>query len=139
MRGRVFLYAGLLLLGGLVFALALTRRRPFEAELQRSGGRPYVVEGARVHNVFNLQLINKRPGERSFSVEVVGPPFAETVVAAEEVVLDSLGSRRIPVHVFVPLDRFRAGLRAQLRVVCADPEGLLERVASAPLLGPSAR
>jgi cytochrome c oxidase accessory protein FixG len=139
LRARVLMYVVLLLLGVSMFTLALTRRRPFEAELQRSGGRPYVVEGDRVHNVFNLQLINKRPGGRSFAIEAVGPEFAETVIAVQQVDLGSLESRRVPVHVFVPLDQFRAGLRSELRVVCDDPDGELERIATAPILGPSSR
>ncbi|MFN3243956.1 MAG: cytochrome c oxidase accessory protein CcoG [Planctomycetota bacterium] len=139
LRARVLMYVVLLLLGVSMFTLALTRRRPFEAELQRSGGRPYVVEGDRVHNVFNLQLINKRPGGRSFAIEAVGPEFAETVIAVQQVDLGSLESRRVPVHVFVPLEQFRAGLRSELRVVCDDPDGELERIATAPILGPSSR
>ena len=139
LRGRVALYAALLAAGVSMFALALTRRRPFEAELQRSAGRAYVVERDRVHNVFNLQLINKRSGPREFTVGVAGPALAEIVVATERLQLGPLESRRVPVHVFVPVGEFRAGLRAELRVVCSDPAGELERVASAPLLGPSAR
>jgi len=138
-RGRVFMYAVMLLLGVSMFTLALTRRRPFEASLQRSGGRPYVVEDGRVHNVFNLQLINKRPGARSFTIEAIGPEFAETVIATRQVDLESLESRRVPVHVFVPVEQFRAGLRSELRVLCDDPDGELERIATRALLGPSTR
>ena len=140
-RGRVFLYAFLLLLGAAVFTLALTRRRPFEALLQRSmqQGRPYVVERERVHNVFDLQLINKRPGRREFEIEVIGPGFAETVVATRTIELESLAQQRIPVHVYVPVAEFRAGLRSELRVLCREPGGDTERLATAPLLGPTAR
>ena len=64
---------------------------------------------------------------------------SETVIAVRQVDLGSLESRRIPVHVFVPLEQFRAGLRSELRVVCDDPAGVLVRIASGPLLGPSSR
>lgn len=138
-RGRVFLYVALLLAGLTAFTLALTRRRPFEAMLVRSGSVPYVVENGRVHNVFDLQLINKRPGPRTFSIAVGGPAGAETVVAAQTVELDSLADRRIPVHVYLPLTDFKAGLRTELVVVCRDPDGDIERLATAPLLGPSRR
>jgi cytochrome c oxidase accessory protein FixG len=136
-RGRVFFYGVLLLLGMTMFTLALTRRRPFEAMLVRSPGRSFVIENERVHNVFNLQLINKRPGTRTFTIMVGGPPGSETIVAPHTIELDSLEDRRIPVHVFVPVGDFKAGLRAELIVRCADPEGEIERIATAPILGPS--
>lgn len=143
MRGRVVLYAVLMLLGLAVFSFAVTRRRPFEAGLQRSGGRPYVVENERVHNVFNLQLVNKQPTKRAFVIEAVGPDGAETVIATSKLELDSFATLRIPVHVYLSRDAFRAGLRAELKVTCrdeSDPEAEpLERVTSAPFLGPSSR
>jgi hypothetical protein len=117
--------------------LATTRRRPFEASLLRPPGRAYMVEGERVHNVFDLQVINKRPDARSFTITVVGPQAAEVVVSTAELRLESFEMRNLPVHVFVPVADFRAGLRAELQVRCADPGGELVRTATAPLLGPS--
>ncbi|MBX3463546.1 MAG: cytochrome c oxidase accessory protein CcoG [Planctomycetes bacterium] len=139
LRGRVALYAALLLVGMSVFGLALTRRRPFEASLVRAPGRAYQLEGDRVHNVFDLQLINKRPGRRTFTLAVLGPEGAETIVADLEVELDSLADRRIPVHVFVPRAAFKAGLKAEIEVRCGEPDGDLTRLATAPLLGPGPR
>jgi cytochrome c oxidase accessory protein FixG len=138
-RGRMFLYAALLLLGVAVFGLAVTRRRPFEASLVRNPGQAYSLEGERVHNVFDLQLINKRPGARRFTIMVTGPEGAETLVAAQSVELESLADRRIPVHVFVPRSIFKAGMKAELLVRCDDPDGELTRLATAPLLGPGPR
>jgi cytochrome c oxidase accessory protein FixG len=137
-RGRVALYLALLAVGVSVFGLALTRRRPFEANLLRSPGRAYALEGERVHNTFDLQLINKRPGKRSFTIAVGGPEGSETVVTAGPLELDSLEARKVPVHVFVPKAGFKAGLRAELTVTCREDGGDLVRVATAPLLGPTA-
>jgi cytochrome c oxidase accessory protein FixG len=141
LRGRVFLYAFLLLLGVAVLTVALTARRPFEASLIRSPGRAYSLEddGERVHNVFDLQLINKRPGPRRFTITVQGPEGAETLVSSAVVNLASLESLRIPVHVFVERDAFQAGLKTELLVRCEEPDGELTRLATAPLLGPTPR
>jgi len=137
-RGRVFLYGALMLLGMTMFTLALTRRHAFEARLVRGPGRPYSVEQESVHNIFNLQLINKRSGTRTFHIEQLGPEGARVVIARTDVELESLGTVRVPVHFYVPDADFKAGLRAELRVTCTDdPDGELERVATAPLLGPS--
>ena len=135
-RGRVFLYAALLAVGVGALSLALTRRRPFEAMLLRGPGRPYVVESGRVHNTFDLQLINKRPGRREFAVAVAGTA-GETVVTTGPLELDALEVRKVPVHVFVPLPEFKAGLKAELTITCREEGGDLVRLATAPLLGPS--
>ena len=136
-RGRVFLYVVLLLAGLTAVTLALTRRRPFEAALVRSPGGAYQIEGERVHNTFDLQLINKRPAARKFTIVVKGPDGAETIVAQRELELASLEDRRIPVHVYLSTKDFKQGLRAELEVTCEDPDGALVRLATAPLLGPS--
>jgi len=140
-RGRLFLYAALMLVGLTVFALALTQRRPFEALLRRSGSRPYVVEDTRVHNLFDLHVINKQPNTCKFVIEIVGPAGTDTIVATKEFELESLQNRHIPVHVYVPVREFRAGMRSELRVICTTEhaEEQLERLATAPSLGPSAR
>ncbi|MBZ0153893.1 MAG: cytochrome c oxidase accessory protein CcoG [Planctomycetes bacterium] len=138
-RGRVVLYAILLLLGISVMTFAITKRRPFEASLVRAPGRSYTLEDGRVHNVFDLQLINKRPDRRKFTIVVQQPTGtgAETLVAGTELELDSLEDRRIPVHVFVPRAEFKAGLRCELLVRCDEPGGELTRIATGSLLGPS--
>jgi len=136
LRGRVVLYAALLLAGITAFGLATTRRRPFEANLLRVPGSAYVLEGQQVRNTFDLQLINKRPGTRTFTIDVVGPEGAETNIAVREVELESLGTKRIAVQVLVPAAAFRAGMRSELSVKCSEADGDLVRITSAPLLGP---
>jgi cytochrome c oxidase accessory protein FixG len=136
-RGRVALYAVLLLAGLGAFTFGITRRHPFEASLVRAPGRGYTVEDGRVHNVFDLQVINKLPGPRVFHVDTVGPAGAEVIVARRELALDSLADVRVPVHVFVPNAAWHAGLRCELVVRCAGDGGELTQRAMAPLLGPS--
>ncbi|MBP8299149.1 MAG: cytochrome c oxidase accessory protein CcoG [Planctomycetes bacterium] len=136
-RGRVVLYVALMLVGLGAFVFAVTKRRPFEANLVRARGTSYTVEGDRVHDVFELHLINKRSGPRTFHVTDIGPAGAEIVVAMREVALESLQDLRVPVHVFVPMAQWKAGLKCELSVRCDDPDGELVRLATAPLLGPS--
>ncbi|MCA8976059.1 MAG: cytochrome c oxidase accessory protein CcoG [Planctomycetes bacterium] len=139
LRGRVFFYAVLLLLGIGVFTFAASSRKPFEANLLRARGTTYTIEGDRVHSVYELHLINKRPEKRRFTIEKVGPEAAEIVLAMVEVDLDTLDEMRVPVHVFVPVDRFRTGMRCELKVRCEEPDAVLERLATVPMLGPSSR
>lgn len=136
-RGRVVLYAVLLLVGAGVFSLALTRRRPFDAVLEQRLSRPYTIEHGRVHNVYSLKITNKRPDTRTFTIEKLQPEVGETVIGMAELSIESLASQRVEVHVFVPLEQFRAGLRTELRVTCPDDGGILERVATRAVRGPS--
>ena len=138
-RGRVFFYAALMLMGLTALTLASATRKPFEADLVRTRGTTYTIEGARVHNVFDLHLINKRPERREFTIVKVGPESGEVVLAMPAVTLDTLADVRIPVHVFVSRDEFGAGLRCELEVRCREPGGDLTRLATVPLLGPSPR
>jgi len=128
----------LMLLGLGAVLFAVTKRTPFEANLLRARGSAYAIEGERVHNVFDLHLTNKQPDRRVFRIEVVGPEGAEVIVAMREVPLESLGDMRVPVHVYVPKAIWKAGLRCELSVKCEDPSGEIVRLATAPLLGPSA-
>jgi cytochrome c oxidase accessory protein FixG len=137
LRGRVAMYAVLMLMGLSAFGFAVTQRRPFEADLLRAPGRSYTVEADRVHNVFQLHLVNKRPGPRTFKIAVLGPAGADTTVGQTEVALESLADIKIPVHVFVPASAFKTGTKTQLSIACDEPGGELTRLATAPLLGPS--
>ncbi|MCA8950503.1 MAG: cytochrome c oxidase accessory protein CcoG [Planctomycetes bacterium] len=138
-RGRVFLYAVLLLAGVAAFTIAAATRRPFEANLLRARGSSYTLEAGRVHNVFELHLINKRPDTRTFEIQSVGPAVAEIVLALPEVTLETLKDLRVPVHVFVDEKDYRRGMQCELAVRCLLPDGTLdvERRAVAPMLGPS--
>jgi cytochrome c oxidase accessory protein FixG len=139
LRSRVAVYGVLMLMGLLAFGFAVLGRTPFEANLARAPGRSYTVEDERVHNVFQLHVVNKRPGPRTFKIAVLGPQEADTTVGQTEVALESFADVKIPVHVFVPASAFKPGEKTQLSITCADPDGELTRVVTATLLGPSSR
>lgn len=140
-RGRVVLYVVLLLLGVGAFSLAATTRRPFDAELSRARGSSYTIEQDRIHNVFELHLVNKRPEERQFVIEPVAVAGVEVTLGMREVTLATLADLRVPIHVFIAEDKFQRGMKLELRVRCLDADGQLdvERPATAPLLGPRRR
>jgi cytochrome c oxidase accessory protein FixG len=137
-RGRVVLYAVLLLMGLSVMTFAITQRHPFEASLQRTAGLPYRVEDGKVHSIFDLYVINKRSGTRTFTVTVKGPEGADVVVAKTELTLDSLADAHVPVHVFIPTAVWKPGSKLELELSCEEDGKPLTRRATGALLGPSA-
>jgi len=134
-RPRVFVYALMFGVGCAVFAAAAAHRTQFEANLVRSPGPPFVIEGDRVKNLLQLHLVNKLPAAATFRVVSEGPPGVEVTVAEREPSLPSLEDRHIPVIVRMPRDGSAAGALT-LRVVTDGPDGPIEVVTSMPLVGP---
>jgi cytochrome c oxidase accessory protein FixG len=131
-RPRLYVYAAAGLLGAVV-AMTLARTRlPFEANVLRLSGPPFVLEqaGAQVRNSLELHLINKTGRTVTFHVSGVEADELEYVVAMPQVTLDSLQARRIPVFVQAPNDGKRRALR--LRV----DDGSQPRELSVPFVAP---
>lgn len=82
-------------------ATATTLRDPFEANLLRARGVPYVLEGETVRNQLELHLVNKHPEAASYRITASAPAPAQVVVAQPEVRLESMQSLRLPIFVTV--------------------------------------
>lgn len=107
LRPRVVAY-GLLLLAALVGLItALGARTPFEANVLRLRGVPYVIEEGTIRNQFELHLVNKNPHPTRLHVEIDTPVPAEFTLPAQTVTLNSLESYRLPVFVRVRRDDFQ--------------------------------
>jgi polyferredoxin len=132
LRPRVLGYGGLLAVGAVVAAVALSGRRGFEANLIRSVGAPFVVENQMVENRFQVHLVNKRPAPARF---LVTAPSGDVQLPGP-IQLASLEDLSLPVIVRVPRDRFRPGMQAVFEV---NVEGERPRELRAPLLGPVTR
>ncbi len=136
LRPRLALYALLGVLGAAVALGAMAGRRPFEANLLRLAGPPYVVREGWVRNQFDLHLVNKEDARRVFAIEVVDPDArVEVVMASTAVALGPLESRHVTVVSREPRDGWSTGRTLRLRVT-SDVAESPSRVLAAPLLGP---
>ena len=139
-RPRLALYAVLGVVGAVVAGLALRQHAPFEANLLRMRGAPYVVErgedasGDVVRNQLEIHLINKTDAEARFSIEVLGADGAEVTVAEPQLTIEALGSRRVSVIAREPRPEVERGEVLRLRVRMEGEE--TPRELEAPLLGP---
>jgi cytochrome c oxidase accessory protein FixG len=118
LRPRVIIYAALGLLG-LVVTVGLVRtRQPFEANLLRLPGAPFVLaaDGRRVKNALELHVINKRGGAGTFRVRGAPDSGIVYVVGMPSVRLGSLQSVRIPIFVEAEND----AVPRQVRVTVDD-------------------
>ncbi len=133
LRSRLFLLGGLLLISGVALTVALVGRKPFEANLLRAQGMPYLMEGTTVRNQFELHLVNKNPTETTFTVRVDSPVPASVVVPQKEVKLGSLEDFRVPL--FITVERTQP-LPFTFQVEVADQaSGQVKRL-DARFLGP---
>src|SRR5690606_19204933 len=114
-RPRLVFYGVLGVLGLVAATLALRQHTPFEANLLRMQGAPYVVErgedasGDVIRNQFQIHLVNKQDQARTFSIEVVDASGAEVVIAQPETTIEALGDRRVSVIVREPRAAFERG------------------------------
>ncbi|MFT3765723.1 MAG: cytochrome c oxidase accessory protein CcoG [Minicystis sp.] len=99
LRPRVYVYTALMIAGLCASTLAFRQHKPFEANILRLPGLPYVVEDGKVRNSFELHLVNKHPGTESFEITAEPAPGLTFVIASPAVSLESLAQVRIPVFV----------------------------------------
>jgi cytochrome c oxidase accessory protein FixG len=138
LRPRVFAYAALGLLGLVVLGTAWARYQPFEANLVRGRGAPYVLDGELVRNHVLLHLINKRAEPVTLRIEPEqragkGAPI-QILIPQPRVSMSPLESRSIPVVLSAPRGGFSPGQEASLRV--SEESSGASRVLSVPVAGP---
>ncbi|HUM11673.1 MAG TPA: cytochrome c oxidase accessory protein CcoG [Myxococcaceae bacterium] len=137
LRPRVVIYgavtaAALLTVGLNVFAL----RTPFEANLLRSAGIPYVLEPTTIRNQFELHLINKHVDPAEFEISVVGPEGTSVIVPQPRIRLGPLEGIRTPVMVTVNRAQYHGPF--ELKATVKDLTTGEVRELSARFLGPPA-
>lgn len=134
-RPRLFAYAGALTLVALGLVLGLTSRTPFEANLLRVRGAPYVLDGGSLRNQFELHLVNKNPGEAAFEINVDTPEGTKITVPTKVVTLGSLESFRLPIFVSMEQGAFEGPF--EISVDVSDKVSDRQKQVSAQFLGPN--
>lgn len=136
-RPRLVAY-GLLLLAALVgLATALTSRAPFEANVLRIRGVPYVLEEETIRNQFELHLVNKNPHPTKLHVEIDSPVEAEFTLPTNTITLNSLESYRLPVFVRVRREHFEEPFALDFRVT--DETSSRTKSPTGTFMGPRTR
>jgi cytochrome c oxidase accessory protein FixG len=141
-RARILVYAGLLAVGAIVAAWALSTVRPANLGITRLTGAPYFVTAEAVRNQFLVRLVNKRDTPARFVITLPDAPAAlvrtglegtvELAPLAEDVRTLILqmpraryaGTFELTVHVTDEARTF--SLEKTLRFVGPDPELLKE-------------
>ncbi len=133
LRPRLFAYGAFLLVSVTALSMSLLRRTPFEANLLRFQGSPYLLEGSTVRNQFELHLVNKHPTSSTFTLKVELPVEASVVLPQKEVTLASLEDFRVPL--FVTVERAEK-LPFSFRILVTDQGSGKVKDLEARFLGP---
>ncbi|MGA9523862.1 MAG: cytochrome c oxidase accessory protein CcoG [Myxococcaceae bacterium] len=134
LRPRLLAYGGFLAVAGIAATLALTLRTPFEANLLRFQGAPFVVDNGTIRNQYELHLVNKNPEEATFRIEVEGRDGMQVLVPQKEITLGSLESHRVPL--FVTVDKASWTQPFHVKVEVEDQTSGQEKHMEARFLGP---
>ncbi|MFO1054737.1 MAG: cytochrome c oxidase accessory protein CcoG [Planctomycetota bacterium] len=122
LRPRVWFYAVMVLIGMVVFAIAATRRHPFEAKLLRQPGVPYQLTDTTIKNGLQIHLVNKTPKTREFVIEGDSGEGVRFTIPISDVSIDSLGDRTLPLWAEMDRSRWVQGTTARITVRTKDGE-----------------
>jgi len=135
LRPRVIAYglvaaAALLTVALNVFAI----RTPFEANLLRSAGIPYVLEKTSIRNQFEIHVVNKHVDPAEFEITVTVPQGVTAIVPQPRIRLGPLEGIRTPVMVIA--DRAQYHGPFEIRAAVKDLSSGETRELTGRFLGP---
>ncbi|MCB9729059.1 MAG: cytochrome c oxidase accessory protein CcoG [Deltaproteobacteria bacterium] len=133
-RPRVFAYVLAGLLGLAVATFMFRTHKPFEANVTRVQGAPFVVQDGLVENRLLVHVVNKNPKPSLFQLEPVREGDPRLMIPQAELLLQPFQDHRFPVVVEVPTQEMTPGLTVGLRVI--DPVSQTSRVLDLEILGP---
>ncbi len=137
MRPRVVLYAILGACGVLASSVAFASRVPFEANVLRPAGAPYMLVEGVVRNAYQVHLANKRSGARTFELALAAPSGATASFASTRVELGAMEERHVPLFVTLPESAQRGALEVEVVVtMTGGNEPPQRRVVTGRFLGP---
>lgn len=134
LRPRLAAYGAFLLIAATGLTIGLGGRTPFEANVLRVRGTPYVLEEETIRNQFELHLVNKNPGPTELQVKVTSPVEAVFTLPTHSIRLESLESFRLPVFIRVSREDFEAPFDLTFEI--QDGASSRTKVVKGQFLGP---
>jgi cytochrome c oxidase accessory protein FixG len=135
-RPRLFAYLFAGLVGLAVAGLAIGAREPIQANLLRSRGMPYLLEGQRIRNLYNLHVQNKTGEPAVYLIEVGNEerPGLEVIVPQTALRLDAGEDAELPIFAYYGKGDYDAPFPVYISVV--DSASQSSRIVEATFRGP---
>ncbi|HEY0712557.1 MAG TPA: 4Fe-4S dicluster domain-containing protein, partial [Polyangia bacterium] len=124
LRARLGIYGALAFIALAMFAVALWTRTPFEANVIRPVGVPWIVEGSHVRNQVEIHLVNKRPDLQRYQISVEAPSPLQAKIQTQNVTLPSFAHHRVPI---VLLGARNAGTGPVAQIIVRESDTGIER------------
>ncbi len=140
-RGRIVLYAALLVVGAVVALVATRQRTDFEVTLLRLPGPPFALEAGPppiVRNALEVHVVNKRATATTYRIAFEPAPPLTAVVPLPQVAVGPMGDVRVPLFVSAPRDQVRGDVPIAV-VVSRDDDPRDTVRLRATFLGPAPR
>ncbi len=116
LRPRVTVYGALFAGIALAFVLTTLARKPFEANLLRVQGAPFVLDEAGIRNQLELHVVNKNAAASTFTVTTAAPGGVVVAVPAKTVRLEPFQDYRLPLIVTMPRSNWRGPVNWRVTV-----------------------
>ncbi len=134
LRPRIYLYTLLMVIGVTVFSIALSRRHGFEAHILRLTEAPFIIENGIIRNQYAFHLVNKSPDKSTFTITPKILPGVSFVMPLQNVELESLGDKRIPVFVEMAEKDFTGEFNIDFQIINTSTGEVNKE--TMPFLGP---
>jgi cytochrome c oxidase accessory protein FixG len=114
LRPRLYVYAVAAFVAVSSAVAALVARAPFEAVVVRQPGVPWVIDGTRVRNQFDVHVTNKSGAPAHYRLAVQSPVAADVRLGQTTFDLVAFGDARIPLVIAVDASDAKPSLRFTL-------------------------
>ncbi len=134
LRGRVLVYGALVVaaLGGLVASTAW--RAPFEADLMRIEGAPYVLDGGVIRDEYELHLVNKDSVPSRLRLSAEAPASLQLTIPQRSIRLEPLEDFAVPIIATLPRADWKRSFEFEL--IISDAASGQTREIDTQFLGP---
>jgi cytochrome c oxidase accessory protein FixG len=111
LRPRVVLYVALFALAASLFAIVLTNRGPFDVNVGRAAGAPYMeLPDGQIANRLRFRVRNQTAETRAFDIRAVAPAGSEVrLVGTAPISLDPAEMTRVEAWIVVPASALTNG------------------------------
>jgi len=134
LRPRIYLYVVLMIIGATVAFFNIRGRLPFEANVIRLAGAPFVLNEKTIRNQFEIHLVNKANRPKTFTIVVEPKGGLQIILPIPQIQLKAREDRHIPWMAVYPEEGFSGPFEIKVLVHDSETQKSLER--KVQFLGP---
>jgi cytochrome c oxidase accessory protein FixG len=135
LRPRTIAYAVLGLIGLTVLLFSLRTSKPFEANLIKPKGVPFVMQESNIQNQLKIHIINKSADAMDFEIKPQAIDHVQFIIPQSTIHIQAHGTHEIPIFVLIPKANYTKSFDVTIQVT--SPQFSKQQVVSARFTGPN--